>query len=127
MAKEDRKMNKGELECSFCGFKSSEVELMIEGPKANICGKCVDLCQDIVTEGREEKKCREAQARWATVSITSLEEAVDLIRACGEATELKYLLDRIDDEFHAKNLTFHNEEDWVTLRQLVNEIKDTLK
>ena len=48
-------MSKGELECSFCDFKSSDVELMIEGPKANICGDCVLLCQDIITEGREER------------------------------------------------------------------------
>lgn len=96
--------NKGTLECFFCGFKAIELELMIEGPRANICINCVDLCTDIVAEERSRK----AHDRWEKVSITSLEEAVKLIRACGEATELRYLLDRIDKEVCAKNLVLED-------------------
>lgn len=117
-------MNKGKLRCSFCNNTADNTEFMIEGLNANICDKCIDLCQDIITEERNEVMCRKAQARWSEVSITSLEEAVDLIRACGEATELRYLLDHVDLQVQEGNLVLED-NDWPKISQLVNEIKAT--
>ena len=34
--------------CSFCGKGKNHVRAFIEGPSANICDECVELCQDIV-------------------------------------------------------------------------------
>ena len=38
------------LTCSFCGKNQQEVRKLIAGPSVHICGECVDLCNDILTE-----------------------------------------------------------------------------
>ena len=47
--------------CSFCGKSRSQVKKLIQGPAANICNECVDLCVDIMemdveTENENNKK-----------------------------------------------------------------------
>ena len=47
--------------CSFCGKSRSQVKKLIQGPAANICNECVDLCIDIMemdveTENENNKK-----------------------------------------------------------------------
>ena len=38
--------------CSFCGKQSDFVEKLIAGPGVFICNECVNLCVEIIIEGR---------------------------------------------------------------------------
>ena len=44
------------LECSFCGRKKSETDLLIAGLDAHICDKCIEQAHGIVMEELAEKK-----------------------------------------------------------------------
>lgn len=44
------------LHCSFCGKNQHEVEVMIADFDAFICNNCVDLCNELIAEFREEKE-----------------------------------------------------------------------
>lgn len=44
------------LHCSFCGKNQHEVEAMIAGFDVFICNNCVDLCNEMIAEFREEKE-----------------------------------------------------------------------
>lgn len=43
-------MAKENLECSFCGRKKSETNLLIAGLDAHICDKCIEQAHGIVLE-----------------------------------------------------------------------------
>ena len=43
-------MAKAQLECSFCGRKKSETNLLIAGIDAHICDKCIEQAHGIVLE-----------------------------------------------------------------------------
>lgn len=42
-----------ELKCSFCGRPQSQVRRLVAGDGVYICNECVELCQDIISEGIE--------------------------------------------------------------------------
>ena len=44
------------LECSFCGRKKAETDLLIAGMDAHICDKCIEQAHDIVEEEISEAK-----------------------------------------------------------------------
>ena len=46
------------LHCSFCGKTQHEVRKLIAGPSVFICNECVELCREIIKEGRDEKPGR---------------------------------------------------------------------
>lgn len=41
--------------CSFCGKDQHDVARLIAGPSVYICNECIDLCNDIIASGSEEK------------------------------------------------------------------------
>ena len=43
-------MSKEELECSFCGRKKAETNLLIAGLDAHICDRCIEQAHGIVIE-----------------------------------------------------------------------------
>ena len=43
-------MSKEELECSFCGRKKPDTDLLIAGLDAHICDRCIEQAHGIVTE-----------------------------------------------------------------------------
>jgi ATP-dependent Clp protease ATP-binding subunit ClpX len=45
-----QKNNKNEKICSFCGKTEDQVQKMIAGQHANICGECIVLCNDVLAE-----------------------------------------------------------------------------
>ncbi|MHC4156587.1 MAG: ClpX C4-type zinc finger protein, partial [Planctomycetota bacterium] len=46
--------NRTRVICSFCGRASTQTDTFIEGPsRVFICPECVDLCHDIVQQGRK--------------------------------------------------------------------------
>ena len=44
------------LECSFCGRKKAETDLLIAGMDAHICDKCIEQAYGIVQEEISEVK-----------------------------------------------------------------------
>ncbi len=36
--------------CSFCGKSQNEVKKLIAGPSVYICGKCINICVEIVID-----------------------------------------------------------------------------
>ena len=64
--------------CSFCGKSSDEVNEIVKGPDVNICGKCVRLCYEIISE----KELQNAQRKTDTSEGDSAErEATTTERA----------------------------------------------
>ncbi len=49
-------MTKESLECSFCGRKKPETNLLIAGLDAHICDKCIEQAHGIVTEESKQSK-----------------------------------------------------------------------
>lgn len=49
-------MAKEELECSFCGRKKSETNLLIAGLDAHICDRCIEQAHGIVVEESKQSK-----------------------------------------------------------------------
>ncbi len=47
-------MAKEELECSFCGRKKPETNLLIAGLDAHICDRCIEQAHGIVLEESKE-------------------------------------------------------------------------
>ncbi len=54
MAKPDK--TEAQLRCSFCGKGREEVRKLIAGPTVYICDECVDLCNGIIAEDRDERQ-----------------------------------------------------------------------
>lgn len=47
------------VRCSFCGKEAREVERIIAGPDdVYICNECVDLCQEMIDDGRKFRETR---------------------------------------------------------------------
>jgi len=44
------------LQCNFCGKYQDQVTKLIAGPGVYICNECVDLCQEILGEERDDAK-----------------------------------------------------------------------
>ena len=41
------------LRCSFCGKSQNEVKKLIAGPTVYICNKCIDICNEIITDDQQ--------------------------------------------------------------------------
>jgi hypothetical protein len=52
MSKAGSSDSKNTLYCSFCGKSQHEVRKLIAGPTVFICDECVELCMDIIREGK---------------------------------------------------------------------------
>ena len=52
-------MAKDELECSFCGKKKPETDLLIAGLDAHICDKCIEQAHGIVLEESKQEEDKE--------------------------------------------------------------------
>ena len=50
------------LRCSFCGKNRDQVRKLIAGPTVYICDECVGLCNEIITEDRQES-CQEISSK----------------------------------------------------------------
>ena len=52
-------MSKEDLECSFCGRKKPETNLLIAGLDAHICDRCIEQAHGIVVEESKQGEARE--------------------------------------------------------------------
>ncbi|PDZ94035.1 ATP-dependent Clp protease ATP-binding subunit ClpX [Bacillus cereus] len=55
--------HKSSIKCSFCGQIEKEDVLLIKGPGAFICEKCVDVCSDILDKNLKKKEEFENEAQ----------------------------------------------------------------
>ena len=55
-------MAKEDLECSFCGRKKPETNLLIAGLDAHICDRCIEQAHGIVLEELQQSKSQELSA-----------------------------------------------------------------
>ena len=53
-------MAKEELECSFCGRKKPETNLLIAGLDAHICDRCIEQAHGIVVEESKQEGEKES-------------------------------------------------------------------
>ena len=44
------------IRCSFCGKPQSMVDKMISGNGCYICGECIEMCAEIISEGEPKRK-----------------------------------------------------------------------
>ncbi len=59
----------GDLACSFCGAAQRQVRKLIAGPGVYICERCIDLANEVLTEGRERSN------RWTRLAAETEPEA----------------------------------------------------
>ena len=71
------KDHNGEVEvtCSFCGKSQDEVKKLIAGPTVYICNECIDLCNEIVTEDRQQ--ALESQLEASTLKPYDIKAHLD--------------------------------------------------
>ena len=50
------KNSNGNAVCSFCGKSKPQVNKLIQGPTANICDECVELCLEILDMDADENE-----------------------------------------------------------------------
>ena len=55
-------MAKEELECSFCGRKKPETNLLIAGLDAHICDRCIEQAHGIVLEESKQSDSSDLSA-----------------------------------------------------------------
>ena len=55
-------MAKEELECSFCGRKKPETNLLIAGLDAHICDRCIEQAHGIVVEESKQNDTNDLSA-----------------------------------------------------------------
>ncbi len=61
--------------CSFCGKSQDEVRKLIAGPNVYICDECIDLCNEIVSEDRQQEL--EDQTGGAVLKPREIKEHLD--------------------------------------------------
>jgi len=77
------------LSCSFCGKRSDHVVTLIAGPSSFICDECIELCSDIIREGKTERAVKEAVAKETDRIINRMQSellslgAIGIIRKSG--------------------------------------------
>lgn len=70
-------MAKEELECSFCGRKKPETNLLIAGLDAHICDRCIEQAHGIVMEESRESKSNELSSELVLKKPKEIKEFLD--------------------------------------------------
>lgn len=42
------------LTCSFCNKSQHHVKKLVAGPKVYICDECINICVEVISQGRED-------------------------------------------------------------------------
>ena len=70
-------MAKENLECSFCGRKKAETNLLIAGLDAHICDRCIEKAYSIVAEESKQKKGQDINAELVLKKPIEIKEFLD--------------------------------------------------
>jgi ATP-dependent Clp protease ATP-binding subunit ClpX len=80
-------MAKEELECSFCGRKKPETNLLIAGLDAHICDKCIEQAHGIVLEELKQGEAKELSSDLMLSKPKVIKEFLDQYVIGQEATK----------------------------------------
>ncbi|HIJ90505.1 MAG: ATP-dependent Clp protease ATP-binding subunit ClpX [Desulfobulbaceae bacterium] len=102
------KDHNGEVEvtCSFCGKSQDEVKKLIAGPTVYICNECIDLCNEIVSEDRQQ--ALESQFEVATLKPQDIKAHLDEY-VIGQEQAKKVLAVAVHN--HYKRIEAHGSKD----------------
>ena len=81
------------LRCSFCGKSQNDVRKLIAGPTVYICEQCIDLCNDILAEEREEQLKPVAEERHHS---STGQTGVAICRFCGLPVPMDFVVMILD-------------------------------
>ncbi|MDG3582416.1 MULTISPECIES: ATP-dependent Clp protease ATP-binding subunit ClpX [Galbibacter] len=70
-------MAKEDLECSFCGRKKPETNLLIAGLDAHICDRCIEQAHGIVLEESQQSKNSELSSELVLKKPAEIKEYLD--------------------------------------------------
>ncbi|MBT8186793.1 MAG: ATP-dependent Clp protease ATP-binding subunit ClpX [Croceitalea sp.] len=70
-------MAKENLECSFCGRKKPETNLLIAGLDAHICDRCIEQAYSIVAEESKQSKTNDLSAELVLKKPMEIKEFLD--------------------------------------------------
>lgn len=70
-------MAKDELQCSFCGRKKSETNLLIAGLEAHICDRCIEQAHGIVVEEAKQEMTKELSEELMLRKPRAIKEFLD--------------------------------------------------
>ena len=70
-------MAKEELECSFCGRKKTETNLLIAGLDAHICDRCIEQAHGIVLEESTQTKTKELSSELTLKKPQEIKDFLD--------------------------------------------------
>jgi len=70
-------MAKEELECSFCGRKKAETNLLIAGLDAHICDRCIEQAHGIVIEESKQDSTEELNSELKLRKPKSIKDFLD--------------------------------------------------
>ncbi|WP_340200285.1 ATP-dependent Clp protease ATP-binding subunit ClpX [Ascidiimonas sp. W6] len=80
-------MAKEELECSFCGRKKPETNLLIAGLDAHICDRCIEQAHGIVIEESRQSKNSELSSELILKKPKEIKDFLDQFIIGQEATK----------------------------------------
>ncbi len=80
-------MAKEELECSFCGRKKPETNLLIAGLDAHICDRCIEQAHGIVLEESKQSKSNELSSEIVLKKPKEIKDFLDQYVIGQEATK----------------------------------------
>lgn len=68
------------LACSFCGKGADMVEKLVAGPGVHICGRCVELCNEVIArESGDPFSLEDAPDDALLASLPAADAAVDAV------------------------------------------------
>ena len=70
-------MAKESLECSFCGRKKPETNLLIAGLDAHICDRCIEQAHGIVAEESKQSKNDDLSSELTLKKPLEIKEFLD--------------------------------------------------
>ncbi|MCL2688228.1 MAG: ATP-dependent Clp protease ATP-binding subunit ClpX [Chitinispirillia bacterium] len=65
------------IKCSFCGKGPNDVNKLITGPSVHICNECVEMCNDLLREKKEEPDNKEKETE-AAVTLDTLPTPLEM-------------------------------------------------
>jgi len=96
------------LFCSFCGKSQQEIRKLIAGPSVFICDECVELCNGIIEDGKDEKAGKNTRLPTPHEINDFLDEYI-----IGQENPKKVLAVAIYN--HYKRINFRQKKDEVEL------------
>src|SRR5699024_3375242 len=107
-------MTKDQLECSFCGRKKAETNILIAGLDAHICDRCIEQAHGIVVEESKQESTQELSKEHMLRKPKAIKEFLDTY-VIGQEYSKKVLSVAVYN--HYKRLLQPNHEDDIDIQK----------